>query len=116
MKIHTFLKIGWLILGAIVLAVVLVAYDSKPNSDIEQFLIGSMIVISFPIGFLVAGVLSAIYAVLGSCCEITVKTSYSLLIIEWMAFFGAGYLQWFMLLPWAVKKWRAHRAARPLKA
>jgi hypothetical protein len=111
MKIHTFLKIGWLILGAIVLVVVLTGYDGKPNSDIEQFLIGSMIVISFPIGFLVAGVFSAIYAVLASCCDITVKTSYLLLTVEWMAFFGAGYLQWFVLLPWAVKKWRARRVA-----
>jgi hypothetical protein len=111
MKIYRFVKVGWLAASAMVLVMVLIGFDGKPNSDIEQFLIGSMMVLSFPIGFVAAGVLSAIYALLESCCEIVVKMSYAMLFVEWICFFAAGYWQWFVLLPWVVRKWRTRRVA-----
>lgn len=109
MNLHRALKLGWLLLAAIVLAVVLAGYDGRPNSDIEQFLIGSMIVLSFPIGFLVAFFFSLIYAGLGSCCGLTVTVSYPSLLVEWFAFASAGYFQWFVLAPWLQRRWRSKR-------
>lgn len=32
------------------------------------------------------------------------------LVCMWVAFFVAGYLQWFVLLPWLCRKWRSSRA------
>lgn len=91
------------------LAVVLIGYDGKPNSDIEQLLIGLMIVVAFPSGFLVAGLLGLTYAAIGFCCGVTVKVSYATLLVEWIAFAVVGYLQWFVVLPWVLKKWQPRR-------
>jgi hypothetical protein len=111
MRLQRVFKISWLLLAIIILVVVLAAYDGRPNSDIEQFLIGAMMVLSFPIGFVVAGLFSGMYALLASCCEIAAKTSYTMLFVEWLGFFAAGYLQWFVLLPWVIRKWRSRRVA-----
>ena len=111
MNLYRALKIGWLVLAAIVLGVVLAGYDGRPNSDIEQFLIGSMMVLSFPIGLLVTGIVGLMYVGLGSCCGVTVTVSYLLLIVEWLAFAAAGYFQWIVLIPWLQRRWRSKRTA-----
>jgi hypothetical protein len=111
MKIYTFLRTGWLMLAGLVLVVVIGGYDGTPNSDVELFLIGSMMVLSFPSAWLVGAVFSLTYMLLGSCCDIVIKTSYLVLILEWLALFAVGYWQWFVLIPWAVRKWRARRIA-----
>ena len=111
-KSYIILQIAWLVFGSLVLAAVLLGYDGKPNSDIEELLIWLMTILSFPIGFLVAAFFSLSYAILSSCCAITVRVSYLLLTTEWLMFLAAGYLQWFIFLPWLLRRWRASRIVR----
>ena len=111
MKIYSFLRTGWLMLAGLVLIVVVGGYDGTPNSDVELSLIGSMMVLSFPSAWLVGAVFSLTYMLLGSCCDVVIKTSYLVLILEWLALSAVGYWQWFVLIPSIVRKWRARRIA-----
>lgn len=111
MNLYNALKISWCLLAVVVLAITLAGYDGQPNSDIEQLLIGGMLVLSFPMGFVVAGLFSIAYAGLGSCCATTVTVSHASLLVEWLAFAVAGYIQWFVVLPWLRRKWQSRRAA-----
>lgn len=101
------LKALWVGVSLFVLAVTISSYDGKPFSDIWIFLTWLMLILSFPTGMAV----SAAHYVLGTVFSITVETSYFSLALEWLVYFVLGYVQWFMLLPWLWRKWKARRAS-----
>lgn len=115
MKTLRLVRGAWLIVATLVLIAVLVAYDGKPNSDVGQFLIGAMVLISFPLALAGAAAIGAAYAIADLCCGIVVKTSYASLTLGWLVLTVVGYLQWFVLIPWALRHWRSRRVGRGLE-
>lgn len=103
------LKVVWLALSLMVLAVTLYFFDGKPNSDVAVFLYWAMFILAFPISWVVyliyAGILYALYELFSW----TFPESYGGLFLDWLLFAVAGYLQWFKLLPLLIGKIRNSR-------
>jgi len=95
----------WGVGSLLVLVVTISSYDGKPFSDIWVFLTWFMLILSFPAGLAV----SAAHYALGTAFLTTVETSYLSLALEWLVYFSLGYVQWFVLLPWLWRKWKASR-------
>lgn len=109
------LKIGWVICSLLALVVTLTRYAPGPASDIGIFLIYSMLFLAFPVSLLVAGLfalLALIQEQLGVPLLDLIGSNYLGLSVMWLAFFVAGYLQWFVLAPWLLRKWKARRSPK----
>ena len=94
------IKVLWLIAAFAVLFVTLYAFDGKPNSDVWVFLIWMMLILSFPASLAV----SLAHMLIGTCFSVTIETSYVSLALEWSAYFALGYIQWFVFLPYLIRK------------
>ena len=103
-------RIAWIAVAVLVLCVTLYGFDGKPNSDIDVLLIWAMLVLTLPIGFVIALLLSGISIAAHLLFSTTIQTSYPVLFGTWICFVLAGYWQWFMLLPFLRSKWKAHRS------
>lgn len=101
----------WILIALLALLASLVAYDGTPNSDADLLLAYAMLSLSFPSGLVIAislGLLGQIaYAITGY----VFTTSYASIAVDWLIAFVAGYVQWFVLLPWLWRKWNAKRAS-----
>jgi hypothetical protein len=98
-------RAAWIGIAAVVLLVAL-GLDGRAQSDTWIFLTWAMLVLTFPAGLGVSlGHLAA-----GVDLSMTIGNSYFALVVEWLVYFGLGYLQWFVLLPWLWGKWKARRA------
>lgn len=96
------LKIAWLALSCLILIITLSFFDNQTNSDIEGFLIYSMLLLTFPSGLIVQCFIFVgwyIFINLLNSYEISFCVSYLYLIIVWLFLFTIGYIQWFYLLP-----------------
>lgn len=98
-----FIKIVWIIICILVLFTSFYYFDDDPKNDIDIFLIWSMLVLSFPSGYVVAGIFTSIAILLVEFEDITLSTSYFLIFINWLAYFIAGYFQWFVWVPKLIK-------------
>jgi hypothetical protein len=98
-------KALWVGASFFVLFVTVYSYDGKTLSDIWIFLTWLMLILSSPAGLAV----SAAHYALSAAFSITVETSYFSLALEWFVYFVLGYVQWFVLLPWLWRKWKARR-------
>ena len=101
----------WILLAVIVLFMTLYSFDGKPNSDIGIFLAGSMLTLAFPISFLVVLLFVGVSIAVEQLFSVVSQTSYLSILVSWACLFTAGYWQWFVLLPWLWRKWKARRAA-----
>ena len=99
-------KIGWVVATVIVIFVTIYLFDDRPNSDVDVFLIWSMLVLSFPSSIVCALIYSGVAYVLYQSAAITVPTTYLSIILLWTIFFLMGYWQWFVLGPRLVKMLR----------
>jgi hypothetical protein len=122
------LKIVW-IFCSVALLVVSLAYTSyapERLGDVAAFLLLGMLFLAFPVSFLVVGLcwLPVGYDMpplpVWLLLELTegseqgllavkwlasfAETDQGLLTIMWLSFFVAGYLQWFVLVPWLWRK------------
>lgn len=110
------LKVGWVLCSVAVLAVTLTRYAPGPESDIEIFLVYGMLCLAFPTSLIVAGLfalMSMLQEHLGVPLLDAIDSNYVGVCVMWLAFFAAGYLQWFVLLPWLWRKWRDRQASSP---
>ena len=90
----------WISLSMSVLLITLFNYDGSPNSDIGIFFTLAMEAITFPSGLLYAGVFSfCVYTF-----SLTIPTSFIVFIISWACFVTLGYFQWFIAIPWIIRK------------
>lgn len=107
------LKMVWILCSVAVLVVTLVRYAPGPASDIGVFLVYGMLFLAFPVSLLVAG-LFALMALLQEQLEVPlldlIGSNYVGFSVMWLAFFVAGYLQWFVLVPWLWRKWKTRQA------
>jgi len=101
----------WTIVALIVLLVTLYGFDGKPSSDIGVLLAWSTLALAFPVSLLVALILAGISIASEQVFSAVIPTSYWWIAISWLCFFVAGYWQWFVLLPWLWRKWKARRSA-----
>lgn len=108
------LKIAWVLCSVMVLIVTLIRYVPGPASDIGIFLLYGMLFLAFPASLLVAG-LFAVMALQEDFFGVPfldlIGSNYTGFSVMWLAFFAAGYLQWFVLLPSLWRKWKARRAS-----
>ena len=107
------LKWLWGLGAFLALLVSLVAYDGKPNSDADLLLGYAMLTLSFPLGLVLAAASSLLGQIVYAATGHIFTTSYASLVVTWLVFFIAGYLQWFVLLPWLWRKWKARQAGGP---
>ena len=121
MPLRNLIKVIW-ILGCIcVLGWWL--YSFGMNSDLSQilksesqvYLLIAMVILSFPISivwvYIFAGLLDLLVFVgvnLSGPLQVDV-------IVLWFGFVTVGYLQWFMLLPYLLGKWRAWRDKQDMR-
>lgn len=106
------LKIVWVLCSVAVLALTLVRYAPGPASEIGIFLVYGMLFLAFPVSLLVAGLftlLALLQEQLGAPLLDLIGSNYVGLCVMWLVFFVAGYAQWFVLLPWLWRKWKAKR-------
>lgn len=105
------IKFIWVAICIILLFTTLFYYDGSGNSDIEIFLVYSMSVLSFPMGFLLSMfLLFIIYGFLWgfNLLSYSPGVCYILLTIEWLWLFVIGFFQWFILMPILWRKLRIH--------
>jgi hypothetical protein len=106
-------KILWVLCSVAVLAVTLARYAPGPASDIGVFLLYGMLFLAFPVSLLVAGLfalLALLQEQLGAPLLDLIGSNYVGLSVMWLVFFVAGYVQWFVLLPWLWRKWKERLA------
>ena len=105
-------KVVWILCAVGVLAVTLARYAPGPGNDIGIFLVYGMLFLAFPVSLVVAG-LFALMALLeeqfGVALLALIGSNFVGLVVMWLAFFAAGYLQWFVALPWLWRRWKTHR-------
>ena len=101
-----YVKLGWIAVSVTVLLVALYLFNGQPNSDIDVFLIWSMLVLSFPSSVVCAFIFTGGAYVLYQTTEMTVATTYLSILFIWAVFFSVGYWQWFVLIPDLVSKFR----------
>ena len=104
------LKILWVSCSVAVLIATLARYTPDSSSDIGIFLVYGMLLLAFPISLLVAALFASLALLqerIGVPLLNLVSSNDVGLFVLWLVFFGAGYIQWFVLLPWLFRKWRA---------
>lgn len=104
------LKWLWVLGAFIALLVSLAAYDGKPNSDADMLLGYTMLTLTFPLGLVLAAALSLLGQIAYATTGYVFTTSYASIAVTWLVFFVAGYLQWFVLVPWLWRKWKGRQA------
>jgi hypothetical protein len=107
------LKIVWILCSLAVLVVTLAHYAPGQSSDIDIFFMYGMIYLAFPASLFVAGLFSLLVFIQeqsGVPLFDMDSLNYVYFSVIWLLFFVTGYAQWFMLLPWLWRKWKARRA------
>ena len=106
------LKLMWFACCIAILAVTLSHDASGPTNDIGIFLAYTMLFLTFPAGCIVVGVIVLLVVLkeqLGFPLIDMLDKQYIGFSVTWFAFLAVGYLQWFVLLPWLWRKWKARR-------
>ena len=103
--------VAWLILCVTVLVITLLALNpSGVANDIGLFFIGCMIVLTLPSGLSVIGLAALLIEVQTRTGVMTIgliNSNYFGFVLLWIPIVLIGYLQWFVLLPWLWRKWKA---------
>ena len=107
--IHRALKWLWVLGAFLALLVSLAVYDGKPNSDADLLLGYAMLTLSFPLSLVLAAALSLLGHIAYATTGYVFTTSYASIAVSWLVFFIAGYMQWFLLMPWLWRKWKARQ-------
>lgn len=85
-----------------------IMFASRPSSDAirgaDTILAYVLLILSFPVALLVPFIL------MGTASLWPDGESILGLVGMWLAFFVAGYVQWFVLLPWLWRKWKGRCA------
>jgi small-conductance mechanosensitive channel len=100
-------KLLWIALCIVVLCITLYFYDGKPNSDISDFLVWTMVLLTFPLGLIVSLLIGWISFLLYESTEVVTSVSYGMLFLVWLVYFIVGYFQWFKMTPAFSQKLRS---------
>ena len=93
---------------AVVSLLAAIMFASRPASDAikgaDTILAYVLLILAFPVALLVP------FALMGTASLWPDGESILGLVGMWLAFFVAGYVQWFVLLPWLWHKWKGRQA------
>ena len=107
MSKHRLLLVLWLSLVVLVLTWTMISYGSAPDQLKNEILLRHgivMLALSIPSGWLLSALLGAILSLVGlELAGVGDAVAVSL------ACAAAGYLQWFVFVPWLWRKWTARR-------
>ena len=97
----------WLAACAVVLAMTIYASLPAPTpNDIGLFFLGCMIVLTFPSGLLVLGLVALLVklqAFTGPFLDFVQPAIVGLALV-WVGMVVVGYFQWFVFVPWVMKR------------
>lgn len=87
---------------------------SQRNHDGERHLLATLalIVLTFPLGLMWASVLNVAAYLFDAAGYRAEGSDIFLIPFVWLGFTAVGYIQWFMLLPWLWRRWKARRVRR----
>jgi hypothetical protein len=102
-------KRTWVSLSVLVLIIAIAGYDGRPNSDAEEVLLWFMLVLSFPASLLYSVAFAGVAILLHRHTQVTIPASHWSMGVAWVALFALGYLQWFVVVPRAIRKLRKLR-------
>lgn len=112
MKRQTVFLILWLVVVASLFVWTMVSYSTQAVSELKNELLLRhgllMLVLTLPSGWIATALVSAILRLVG----VDVAGIADALLVS-LTCAVAGYLQWFVLLPWLWRKWKARRAGGP---
>jgi hypothetical protein len=108
MKRHSLFLLAWVAVIGLVFIWTLTSYQGLPDGQLRNEVLLRhglcMLVLTLPSGWLLTALISAILALVGLEAE---GLSDALLVTLTCGI--AGYLQWFVLLPWLWRRWKARR-------
>jgi hypothetical protein len=93
------LRIAYIGVGLLVLAIVLGSFAQYQQKDIGIVLGYCMLILTFPSGFLMLAFLGFVLMPIGDALGLTLGFGYAYIILYWIAFLLVGYFQWFKLVP-----------------
>jgi hypothetical protein len=103
-------RVLYLGLTILVLIVSLMNLDGQAGEGTGAFLAYSMLIVSFPIGFIIYAVLAVVLYLIHDFSGAYLPFGVVYVLLFWSVMFVTGYLQWFALLP-ILKRWRSKRKA-----
>jgi hypothetical protein len=104
----------WLLLATSTLVATLGLYDGTAQTrDAELVLFYGMFALSFPASLVILMSVGALgYSATLFGISMAIPMNSLVLTIEWATFLVSGYLQWFVLLPWCVRKWKTRQTKK----
>ena len=103
-RVSLSLRIVWIVVAFLILVATLWLYDGTPNCDCEVLLAYGMLVLSFPAVIIVGMIVGYVGRVVYELWGYYATTSYISLTVEWVFLFILGYWQWFIFVPWLVRR------------
>jgi hypothetical protein len=103
------IKVTWIACSFGVLITTLLYYDGTPNSAADLILALGMLTLTLPSGILITALVGLLGRMVFEQTGAFVTSSYLWLTISWLALFGVGYWQWFILIPWLARSWTRKR-------
>jgi hypothetical protein len=110
-RIQTVVHVAWLsvaIMCLIFTEYILTLNEIDADKTADTVLLIVMLALTFPAGWVAIGA-TFVYSVFFLSNRGTNPLE---LILFWLFFFTAGYLQWFKILPWLIHKWRIYRTSQ----
>ena len=101
-----FTRFAWLAICIAALVSALHGYRGKSDWQVEEGLAAEMIVLGFPSSVLVAICFTLFGFVLEKLGIGLPSSSGAEMIATWIIFAIAGYIQWFLVIPYLVRSWR----------
>jgi hypothetical protein len=97
-------RVAWLAICVVALVNAYRGYQGISDWKMEEELAFKMIVLSFPSALLLAAGLALTGAILGLFHLALPASSEPEMTATWLLFAGAGYVQWFILVPWLLRQ------------
>lgn len=114
MKRKTILVFAWLLGVAAIFAWTAVSYSAQKNPELKGELIFRhgllMLFLTMPSGWIATSLIGAVISIFGLKLDGMDDALFVSLTCT-----TAGYLQWFVVLPWMYRKWRARRSERMVR-
>lgn len=111
-KLWFVLRWVWITLSVLLLLLSMALFDGSPKSDADIVLGYGLLVLTVPLGGLLAILDGFVGRAAFHLLGLTATTTYTSLTFTWLVYSVVGYLQWFVFLPWLIGRWRA-RNERP---
>ncbi len=106
-------KFAWCLTSGAILAYVLTFHDGPHVSERDVILIYCMLVMSFPLG-LAGSVFPIALSALNDWLELNVLVNpLRNTVLAWLLLVSIGYIQWFITVPWMLKRLKSAKKAKP---